>query len=56
MRRSGPCRLPLPAGRDSHGLLLFGTGLWKASDVYLAFIARTDLLAAAVDPRHRLQP
>jgi len=56
MRRSGPCRLPLPAGRDTRGLLLFGTGLWKASDVYLAFIARTDLLAAAVDPRHRLQP
>ncbi len=56
MKRSGPCGLPLPSGTDTRGLLLFGTGLWKASDVYLAFVSRTDLLAAADDPQHRLSP
>ena len=54
--RSGPCRLPLPEGTDKRGLLLFGSGLWKASDVYLGFISRKDLLDAAENPRHHLSP
>ncbi len=55
-QRSGPCRLPLPGGGDTRGMLIFGAGLWKGSDVYLAFVSRADLLAAAQDPTHRLSP
>ncbi len=54
--RSGPCKLPLPTGSNTRGLLLFGTGLWKASDVYLAFVAESDLLAAAGDPTRAVSP
>ncbi len=54
--RSGPCKLPLPEGDDKRGVLLFGTGLWKASDVYLAFLSRADLLEAAAKPAHRIKP
>lgn len=54
--RSGPCKLPLPTGPSTRGLLLFGTGLWKASDVYLAFVAESDLTAAAADPTRQVSP
>ncbi len=56
MKRSGPCGLPLPEGEDTRGLLLFGSGWWKESNVYLAFVSRTDLLKAASDDQHRLTP
>ncbi len=56
MNRSGPCGLPLPKGADKRGMLLFGSGWWKASDVYLAFISRQDLLDAATNPNRLLKP
>ncbi len=54
-QQSGPCLLPLPKGGDTHGVLLFGSGLWKASDVYLAFLPRAALLAAAADPNRAIE-
>ncbi len=54
--RSGPCLLPLPDGEDTRGWLLFGGGLWTQSDVYLAFLSRSDLAAAVADPSRSLHP
>ncbi|KXJ40397.1 MAG: hypothetical protein AXA67_11125 [Methylothermaceae bacteria B42] len=54
--RSGPCKLPLPETDDTRGMLLFGTGLWKASDVYLAFVSRADLLKAANNDKYHISP
>lgn len=54
--RSGPCELPLPAGADTRGILLFGAGLWKGSDVYLAFLPSADLLAAAAEASRHVSP
>ncbi|HHQ48327.1 MAG TPA: hypothetical protein ENK19_05525 [Acidobacteria bacterium] len=53
--RSGPCLLPLPSGSDTRGYLLFGGGLWTQSDVYLAFVARTELEAAVADPGRTIE-
>lgn len=55
-QRSGPCLLPLPEQRDTRGILLFGSGFWKGSDVYLAFLSRSDLLAAAQEPARPVHP
>jgi hypothetical protein len=47
---SAPCHLPLPAGADKRGVLLFASGLYRKSDVYLAFVPVESLRSAAADP------
>jgi hypothetical protein len=47
---SSPCQLPMPSGGDTRGLLLFGSGLYRRSDIYLGFVPLAALLDAFEDP------
>ena len=50
---SAPCQLPLPEGpegMDTHGLLLFSSGQYRRSDIYLAFLPIASLLQALEHP------
>jgi len=50
-----PCNLPLPPGEDTRGLLLFASGHYRASDVYLAFLPVSSLEEAFDDPSRAIE-
>lgn len=47
---AAPCHAPLPSGDDTRGAFVFGSGRYRGSDIYLAFVSIPDLLAAFADP------